>query len=265
MRFAVIVPVHNRDQSLDLSLSSIAAQHLKPFQVVVIDDCSDERFYLSILTVVFKYKSVLNITFERNSSNLGPSLTRNIGIGLVDASVTHIAFLDSDDTWKPSKLDILKQTFTSHQCQVVLHAFSLPGKAFDDINTDGNKVMYQSHDVKILPTLIQNPCQTSCLSFLASTNLSFPLNQRYSEDYSLVLSALADGFKCMYLTSELAVLGRPQLTKGGLSSNRNMMRLGEIKAYASYFKKIKQAWLIPFFIFFSVCKHIVSGLKCFVF
>ncbi len=92
---SVIIPTHNRVTTLARALDSVLAQNLKPLEIIVIDDGSnDETGELLKLN----YPQVKSY----RQSNHGVSHARNRGIE--SARGDWIALLDSDDEWYPGKL-----------------------------------------------------------------------------------------------------------------------------------------------------------------
>lgn len=94
---AVVIPVHDRAEMLDRALRSIAAQTVRPAEVVVVDDVSSD----DSPDVALAHGA----TLVRMSENGGPAMARNAGIARVKAS--WVAFLDSDDEWLPEHLELM--------------------------------------------------------------------------------------------------------------------------------------------------------------
>ncbi len=94
---SVIVPTFNRKDLVCGALDSVFAQTFRDFELLVIDDGStDGTFELLQQT----YGSAIRLYRQ---SNLGAAAARNRGMD--EARGRFIAFLDSDDTWKPEKLE----------------------------------------------------------------------------------------------------------------------------------------------------------------
>ena len=92
---SVVIPTYNRARTLKHALASVFAQSHQPYEVIVVDDGSVD----DTAAVVSNFDNVLYIYQE----NQGVSAARNRGI---EASTgAYLAFLDSDDTWLPTKLD----------------------------------------------------------------------------------------------------------------------------------------------------------------
>lgn len=92
---SVIIPTFNRRERVMEAVASAMAQTLPPMEVIVIDDGStdDTEQHLSALPAPVRYV---------RKENGGVSSARNHGIGI--ARGEWVAFLDSDDLWRPEKL-----------------------------------------------------------------------------------------------------------------------------------------------------------------
>ena len=97
---SVIIPVFNRVAHLARCLDSLIYQTYKSFEVIIIDDGSQEDIY----ALTRKYICQLNILYRKIPNSGGPARPRNIGLD--HAKSQFIAFLDSDDYWHPEKLEI---------------------------------------------------------------------------------------------------------------------------------------------------------------
>ncbi|HNW82992.1 MAG TPA: glycosyltransferase [bacterium] len=97
---SVIIPVFNRPVQIKKAVDSVLCQSYKNFECIIINDGSTDE----TLDVLKEYgKKIKIITTE----NHGVSAARNTGVK--NASGKYLAFLDSDDEWKPKKLE--KQLF----------------------------------------------------------------------------------------------------------------------------------------------------------
>jgi glycosyltransferase involved in cell wall biosynthesis len=94
-RISVIVPVHNPGKYLTAALRSVHAQTFHDWEIVVVDDSSDED--LSYLSDEFPGVKVIT-----HKLRTGQSAARNTGID--NSAGEFIAFLDQDDLWCPDKL-----------------------------------------------------------------------------------------------------------------------------------------------------------------
>jgi glycosyltransferase involved in cell wall biosynthesis len=95
---SVITPFYNRAEFFQDIVETLHRQSLKDFELVVVDDGSDDdlRFQVDRAQTSF---SVRLIRLDRNK---GGASARNAGID--NSCGRYVAFLDSDDDWMPEKL-----------------------------------------------------------------------------------------------------------------------------------------------------------------
>ncbi len=96
---SIIIPYYNRPERIKRCLNSVLNQTYQDFEILVIDDHSTISLVLDIDP---------RIKVFRNQKNLGPGLSRNVGLD--NAEGEYIAFLDSDDYWDEKFLNITLQT-----------------------------------------------------------------------------------------------------------------------------------------------------------
>jgi glycosyltransferase involved in cell wall biosynthesis len=90
----IIIPVYNRILPLERALQSVQQQTFQNFKVIVVDDHSSEDIQPVVQKFGFSYLQTVG---------KGVSAARNTG--LRSSKSKHIAFLDSDDEWLPTKLE----------------------------------------------------------------------------------------------------------------------------------------------------------------
>ena len=95
MRISVVIPTFNRKEALKRAIHSVKGQSLTPFEIIVVDDGSDDGTGEWIL---YNHPQIKYIY----QTNNGVSSARNVGIKSVASD--WVAFLDSDDEWLPNKL-----------------------------------------------------------------------------------------------------------------------------------------------------------------
>jgi glycosyltransferase involved in cell wall biosynthesis len=176
---AVVIPVHDRADLLRLALISVAAQTLRPAEVVVIDDGSTDDSA--------EVAEEFGCTVVRQPAG-GVSAARNRGLATATADL--VAFLDSDDEWEPGHLAAL--------------AAAADGRSFVStaaLSTSGALIGSQSR--RALPLTAadrllwpDNPVVTSAVLVDRSLALDvggFDERLRHSEDLDLWARLLARG------------------------------------------------------------------------
>ena len=97
---SVIIPAYRAADTIGRALASIAAQTVKPREVIVIDDGSDDGT-LDAATAMGRSMDGIAVQVL-SQQNAGAGAARNKGIAA--ASGTYLAFLDADDEWLPEKI-----------------------------------------------------------------------------------------------------------------------------------------------------------------
>lgn len=99
---SIIMPNYNSSRFIKKAIDSVVAQTYKNWELIIVDDCSSDNS----LEIIKEYNDD-RIYVVRNATNSGTAVSRNNAIKI--AKGRWIAFLDSDDLWKPEKLE--KQIF----------------------------------------------------------------------------------------------------------------------------------------------------------
>jgi len=103
---SVIIPMYNRWPMVGEAINSVLAQSYRGFELVVVDDGSEDGTAERILT---KYGSRIRLFSQPRR---GVAAARNLGVGR--STGKYLAFLDSDDLWRPKKLEAQVAFMESH-------------------------------------------------------------------------------------------------------------------------------------------------------
>ncbi len=109
MLYSIIVPVYNRPGEVKELLDSLAAQTVKPFELVIIEDGSKERCD----HLLGHYRSLFNIQYHYKD-NSGRSDTRNYG--MKRANGDYMLFFDSDVILPPFYFEKLEMAMRNDYC-----------------------------------------------------------------------------------------------------------------------------------------------------
>ncbi len=95
---SVVIPTHNRARFITRALRSVLDQTFRAFEVLVVDDGSTDDTAGEVSRLEDPRVRLLG-----HPVNRGAQAARNTGIRA--ATGEYVAFLDSDDTWMPDKLE----------------------------------------------------------------------------------------------------------------------------------------------------------------
>jgi hypothetical protein len=227
--FSVIVPTRNRVATLPRAVESVLMQDLEDFELIIVDDASTDetREYVKNL-------SDQRIRYHRNVDALGASGARNVGIDLAEMPL--IAFLDSDDEWRPAKLRRnwdLASTAADSSAWIGFNAIEVRGD-------DGSWIQPRRgpHAGEEAGEFILNGggfIQTSAVfgprTLIASTR--FDQSLQHLEDWDLYLRASGTGARLLYQADVLTVhYADPRADRISLKvSSQSVERFLEVHAH----------------------------------
>lgn len=248
---SVVIPCYRCADTIKRAVKSVAEQTLKPFEVILVEDCSgdDTLDKLYELQEVYGSEWIKVCPLKENS---GPGIARNKGWDM--SSQDYIAFLDSDDSWHPKKIEIqyswmienLNFVLTGHNDEIV---------AGDVVETEFEYSSF--YEVSKWQLLTSNRFSTPTVMVKRTLSERFPEGQRYSEDYNLWLRIIYSGKACARSDAKLAYLYKASYGESGLSSNLYQMEVGELSNYKFLYKNKSIGLLRYLFITsFSFAKYL---------
>lgn len=98
---SIIMPSYKCGRFIEESIRSVQAQTYQNWELIIVDDCSEDG---TISTVLELKKNDNRISLYQNGFNSGAAVSRNAALKY--ARGRWIAFLDSDDLWEPTKLEM---------------------------------------------------------------------------------------------------------------------------------------------------------------
>ena len=97
---SIITPNFNNSNFIGLTIESVLNQTYTNWELIIVDDKSSD----DSIEIINNYTQINpKIKLICNNFNLGVAVSRNIALNY--ATGYYIAFLDSDDLWKPTKLE----------------------------------------------------------------------------------------------------------------------------------------------------------------
>ena len=184
-KISIVTPAYNCEKYLEEAVNSVLAQSFEDWELLIIDDCSKDATWLRMQTLA---KQDNRIRIFQNRHNSGSAATRNNGIR--QARGEWIAFLDSDDLWRPEKLERQMSVLRKHPDA----SFLFTGSAF--IEDDGMTIAHVLHvpeKVSRKKLLKQNVISCSSVLIRRELMLEFPMPEEdgIHEDFATWLAILS--------------------------------------------------------------------------
>lgn len=124
-KISVIVPCYNAANTIKMSLESLENQTFKDFEVIIIDDGSEDET-LDIIRI-YKKRKKMEINLIKQSHG-GVSRARNKG--LEAAKGKYIAFLDADDEYMAEFLEVLYSSIGDKDIAFCKYVFVKPKEKY---------------------------------------------------------------------------------------------------------------------------------------
>ena len=153
---SIVMPAYNAEKYIDKCINSIIEQKYKNWELIIIDDYSDDNTYDKIT----KYGNYPNIKVFRNDKNRGISYTTNRAINLSKGK--YIALMDDDDIALPDRIKLQVDYLENNKDIHVLGGRSI------EIDEQGNILTY-CNEPKKNPLYIKAELLFGMVNFTNST------------------------------------------------------------------------------------------------
>lgn len=114
---SVIIPIYNTEKYITRAVNSVLGQTYQNFEIILVNDGSSDNSEDVCKQLVHEEQKIRYL-FQKNQ---GVSVARNYG--LENAKGEYIFFLDSDDAWKETLLQIVINAFLKFDCDMVRFNF----------------------------------------------------------------------------------------------------------------------------------------------
>lgn len=199
-KISIIVPVYNAENELKKSVDSILNQTEMDFEVILVDDGSQDNS----LKICRHYAEIDCRVKVIHQENTGVSAARNAGIAI--AAGDYIGFVDSDDWIELQMYErLLSEAEVSGAEVVMCDATTVydNGKKQADTITQlsGNRILEKSD---FTPSLLLEMAGSACRCIYKNDRYSdklrkYPLGVKFSEDRIFNLYAFGQSNKVCYL------------------------------------------------------------------
>ena len=243
-KVSIILPNYNSSKTIVATVNSILKQTYKNWELIIIDDCSDNK----TKNILIKFKRIKKIKILYTEKNIGAGQCRNMGIK--KSHSYYLAFIDSDDLWEENKLKMQINFMRNNNYSFTYTHY----KTF-------------TNDKKIIKT-IRTPNKFDFKSFVKNTSIATSsmivrrdladktkfYNTKICEDYYYKCQLLK---KTRYAYCYPRYLMLYQIRKNSLQSNRlkNLYWMWKINKDFNHFNIVKNLISILFISLNSLKKY----------
>ena len=241
---SIITPCYNSSIFIEETINSIVSQTYPNWEMIIVDDCSTDNSVELVKAFIKEDNRIKLFSLKENS---GTGVARNYSIK--HASGRFIAFCDSDDQWKPEKLE--------KQIDFMLrNNLALSFSNYEVIDEDNNLIGEVKAPEKVTYKLMLRNNYIGCLTAMYDTNIVgkiFMPEIRKRQDWALWLSILKKTPYALSIQENLAIYkdrsksissNKKDLLKYNWNIYRNIEKFPPIKSFLFlaqflffYFKK----------------------------
>ena len=193
---SIITPSYNSSRFITYTIESVISQTYTDWEMIIVDDCSKDNSVDVIKQYLKKDTRIKLVILEKN---IGAAEARNVA--LRQAKGRYIAFLDSDDLWMPSKLEIQLEFMKKQKCAFSFSSYELISETGDNLQHIIRVPDTISYKQYLRNTIIG--CLTVIIDKEETGNFEMP-NIKSSHDMALWLLILKKGFKAYGINIVLA-------------------------------------------------------------
>jgi GT2 family glycosyltransferase len=191
---SVIVPTFNRAWCIGRAIDSALQQTHRDFEVIIVDDGSSDG---TRELIEKKYRDIKSIKYIYQT-NSGVASSRNVALKLANGEF--IAFLDSDDIWKPWKVEL------QLECMKKLPHIGMIWSDMEALGPDGSIV--SSRYIRTMYTAYRR----------------FPIDVLFAEHYTLPNISVAPESELAHSTLYAGDIFSPMVTGNLVHTSTAMLR-----------------------------------------
>lgn len=202
MKLSIIIPCYNAEKFLDILFENLLSQNLDDCEVIFINDGSQDETE----NIIKSFIKGRDFFYLISTENCGVSSARNKGIAAADGE--YIAFLDCDDIYVDSGINIIKNNIDS-TADILAFGFiknGLKQTIIADKNSsgdfDGNTFMHLFLMRKVHFWVGSFICKKS---FINNFNLRFDENLQIGEDFDFYFRAISVADRVEYCPSPVFI------------------------------------------------------------
>lgn len=225
LRISIYITSYNQKDYLVEAIESVLNQTVKPFEIIIVDDCSTDGSPEIIQEYAKKHSSLIRPFLHEKK--IGVPRNRNFALSKVRGDL--VTYVDGDDKFLPRKLELELQTYLKHsEAQIVYSNFRY-------INDSGEEIAIWDDGIRIPPsgnifieTYAQDfprgtPFRSELVSYSCFSDVGFYVDRSFQlyEDWDMRIR-LTKRFKVAYCPE---LLSEYRVHEGSISSLKSNLIL----------------------------------------
>jgi len=265
-KVSIILTSYNYAQYLKDTVNSVINQTFKDWELIVVDDASEDN---SVEILTSFVNSDKRIQLIRNFENQG--LANSLQIGLMAATGDWIAFLESDDMWKEDYLEQKIEAAKRYpECGLLYNNVEFTGTNTDTTEKKYQKIITTNHTLNFPRNIFYEFGYQNIILTMSSVMIKRELFDGI--DFNTPIDKLLDWYlyiqiarkTCCYYIDEKLTFWR-QHSDSYLGKKREIkFKFANISAYINILKQ--EPWNLKLFIFIiiSTLRMCVKRLKVYL-
>ena len=225
---SVVIPCFRSGATVERAVRSVQQQICPPLEIILVDDASGDGS-LAKLRELAAAATTVPIRVVALERNVGAASARNVGWDRAQGDF--VAFLDSDDAWLPSKIEIqygYMQQHPSVHATGHLHVVVGDDNPLADVAVPA---VITARQIGRWEILLKNPFITPSMMVQRKLELRFREGRRFMEDHLLWQQMVLSGLVVQRLEVPLAVIHKASFGVSGLSAQLVSMQRGDLENY----------------------------------
>lgn len=220
---SIIMSAYNCEKFIGEAIDSVLNQSYGNWELIIVNDCSVDDTEKVIKEYALKDKRIHYFTNERN---FGAAISRNNAIK--QAKGRFLAFLDSDDIWKPNKLMKQIDFMLKNNCTFTCTMYD----KIDENSNSLNHIIEADKKSDYYGVLKKCPGNSTIIYDASVLGKHFIPDIKKRNDYVMWLQVIK---KAKFIYGVQEVLGSHRVSGGSLSSNKKTL----VKYHWYVYRKIE--------------------------
>lgn len=202
-KISIIIPSYNEEKNISRCLDSILNQTFSDFEVLCVDDGSNDNTF----DIIKEYSKKDNRIIPMKNPEKGVSSARNFGIN--NANGNYIGFVDSDDFIQPQMYEFLYRAIIENKCDFSVCRYKKTTELIEkkfEYKTEKfipeNFVSFNDSEFTINNELVFSAIWTKLISKEFLKNIKFN-NFRIGEDTVFNSQLCSKDYKAVFVDAEL--------------------------------------------------------------